>query len=170
MLFRIKLTGFKSSGEEKLDDGIALIVECMVAYGVTEEKAAGKMWFDAKTKLSSKRMIEVSAEGKPLHSDESLAMFTVDDMRTLLHAKPFVPFRLRISDGGEVEVRRPEVVLLGKRFAVIGLLDANATDTLLDRWTVVWYLHVSRAEQLDVGAPPFASPPGTAPSSTPTPA
>jgi hypothetical protein len=96
-------------------------------------------------------------------------MLTVDDMRNLLQARPFVAFRLVLSDGGSVVVRSPEVVLLGKRFAVVGLLDANATDTLLERWTVVWYLHIGRAEQLDTGAPPFTSPPGSAPSGKPAP-
>ena len=97
-------------------------------------------------------------------------MFTLDDMRALVQARPFVPFRLIMSEGGTVDVRSPEVVLLGRRFAVVGLLDPNATDTLLERWTTVWYLHVARVEQLDAGLPPFAPPPGTAPAGSPTPA
>ncbi len=91
-------------------------------------------------------------------------MFTADDMRSLLNATPFVPFRLLLSDGNSVLVRSREVVLPGRRFAVIGLLDPDATDTLIDRWTVVWYMHVTRAEMLGAGQPPFtppASPPGT---------
>jgi hypothetical protein len=53
---------------------------------------------------------------------------------------------------------------------VIGLLDANATDTLFDRFIVVWYMHVTRVEMLDSGPPPFAPPPGPAGSSAPSPA
>jgi hypothetical protein len=32
-------------------------------------------------------------------------MFTADDLRALLHARPFVPFRLLLGDGGAVDVR-----------------------------------------------------------------
>ena len=95
-------------------------------------------------------------------------MFTLDSMRGLLHARPFVPFRLWISDGGFVDVRSPEVVLLGRRFAVVGLLDANAKDTVLDRWTTISYMHVTRAEQMDQGAPPLISPPDGATNPSPS--
>src|SRR4051794_36974133 len=97
-------------------------------------------------------------------------MFTADDLRALLHARPFVPFRLLLSDGGGVEVRSPEVVVVGRRFALVGLLDPNATDTLIDRWTVVWYMHVTRSEQMGAGPPPFTPPSGPAESPTPSPA
>ena len=95
-------------------------------------------------------------------------MFTGNDLRALLTAHPFVPFRLMLSDGGTVDVRTPEVVFAGRHLAVIGLLDPGATDTLFDRFTIVSYLHVSRVEQLSPGAPPFAPPAG--PSESPSPA
>jgi hypothetical protein len=101
---------------------------------------------------------------------EVVTMFTLDDMRTLMNAQPFVPFRLWLSDGGSVDVRSPEVVLLGRRFAIVGLLDPGATDAIFDRYTTVWYLHVTRHEMLQPGAPPFAAPSGPAPASSPTPA
>ena len=95
-------------------------------------------------------------------------MITLDDLRTLLNAQPFVPFRLWLSDGGHVDVPSRELVFPGKRFALIGLLGANATDTAFDRYTTVWYLLVTRHEMLNPGAPPFAPPsPGSA---SPTPA
>jgi hypothetical protein len=97
-------------------------------------------------------------------------LFTADDFRGLLNVRPFTPFRLHLGDGGPVEVRHPEVVSVGRRYAVIGLLDANATDTLFDRLMVVWYMHVTRVEMLDSGPPPFAPPPGPAGSSAPSPA
>ena len=87
-------------------------------------------------------------------------MFTPADMRALLQARPFVPFRLWLSDGGFVDVRSPEVVIQGKRFAIVGLLDQDARDTLIDRYATVWYLHVTRHEMLIAGTPPFTAPPG----------
>ncbi len=95
-------------------------------------------------------------------------MFTLGDMLALLKARPFVPFRLWLSDGGFVDVRSPEVVMPGKRFALVGLLDADANDTAFDRYATVWYLHVARHEMLKPGTAPFSAPPGQ--SETPIPA
>lgn len=96
-------------------------------------------------------------------------MFTLDSLRTLLRAKPFVPFRLIRSDGGSIDVPTPEVVSLGRQMAVIGLLDPASTDTAWDNFVILWYMHVTAVEMLRPGAPPFASP-GEPPSGTPTPA
>ena len=95
-------------------------------------------------------------------------MFILDDLRNLLNTRPFVPFRLHLSEGNAVEVRSQEVVLPGRRFAVIGLLDPDATDTAFDRWAVVWYMHVTRVEMLGAGPPPFG--PSSGPTQSPTPA
>src|SRR5262245_22204065 len=97
-------------------------------------------------------------------------MFTVNDLQNLLNARPFVPFRLHLSDGSPVEVKNPEVVIVGRRFVVVGLLDPGAADTLVDRWTVVWYMHVTRAELLGPGPPPMTQPPGPSESPAPSPA
>jgi len=96
-------------------------------------------------------------------------MFTANDMSALLKAKPFVPFRLVLSDGSAVKIRSPEVAIVGGRFALVGLLDPDATDRLVDCWTVVWYMHVTRTEQISPGAAPFTTP-GTPDSPAPSPA
>lgn len=96
-------------------------------------------------------------------------MFTMNDMRALMNARPFVPIRLWMSDGGHVNVRSPELVLPGRRYAIVGLLDPNALDEGYDRHAVVWYMHVTRHEALVPGAPPFAAP-GEPPSESPSPA
>lgn len=96
-------------------------------------------------------------------------MFTPNDLLRLLNPQPFVPFRLHLSDGTSVEVRSKEVVLPGRHYAVIGLLDPDATDTLLDRWVVVWYMHVTHVEMLRRGQPPFSPPSGPTESPAPAP-
>jgi hypothetical protein len=95
-------------------------------------------------------------------------MFTIDHFRALLDNRPFVPFRLHVSDGGFVDIRSREQVSLLRQFAFVGLLDPQATDTVYDRFTFVWYLQVSRVEMLGPGAPPFAPPGG--PTEAPSPA
>lgn len=97
-------------------------------------------------------------------------MFTHNDLRALLHARRFGPFRLHLSDGGYVDVRHREFVTAGRRYAVVGLPDATRPDAPFDRHVVVWYMHVTRAEMLDAGPPPFSPPPGPTPETSPTPA
>ena len=96
-------------------------------------------------------------------------MFNVNNLLTLLKARPFVPFRFVLSDGGSIEVKSRELVMPGKQFVVVGLLDPNATETLIDRWTTIWYMHVTRVEMLSPGAPPLTPPQGPAESPTPAP-
>ncbi|MGH7174535.1 MAG: hypothetical protein ACRELF_30010 [Gemmataceae bacterium] len=96
-------------------------------------------------------------------------MFTLNNMQALLHARPFVPFRLWLSDGGAINVRSSELVLPGRQYAIIGLLDPNAIEESFDRHVVVWYMHVTRCESLTPGASPLASP-GEPPPGTPAPA
>ena len=96
-------------------------------------------------------------------------MFTLNDMRTLLRARPFVPFRLWHSDGGHFDIRSPEQVFPLRYYAILGLLDPNAIEDAFDRHAVVWYMHITRYEALTPGASPFF-PSGEPPSGTPTPA
>lgn len=95
-------------------------------------------------------------------------MFTANAMLTLLDAQPFTPFRFHMSDGGTVDVPSREMVLPGRNFAVVGILEPERSNRLASRWTTVWYMHVTRVETLTPGAPPFAAPP-PAGSGTPAP-
>ncbi len=94
-------------------------------------------------------------------------MFTLESMRSLLNNRPFVPFRLHLSDGGTLEVRSPEQVFALRHYAYVGLLDPNATDSIYDRATLVWYMHVTRVEMLGPGPVPPSPPAGPAGSPTP---
>ena len=95
-------------------------------------------------------------------------MFTQRDLRTLLNAKPFTPFRLWLSDGGHYDVRSPEVASPGRNYALIWLHDPNSGDVGFDRHAIVWYMHVTRQEALKPGDSPF-QPPIEPPSETPSP-
>jgi hypothetical protein len=94
-------------------------------------------------------------------------MFTGNDMRTLLSAKPFAPFQLVLSDGRSIPVISPEIVTAGRRYAVIGILDAGQSDTFFDRYVTVYYMHVTAVEMLRAGEPPFSAPPPGGPSESP---
>jgi hypothetical protein len=86
-------------------------------------------------------------------------MFNATAMLALLDARPFAPFRFHLSDGGTVEVPSREMVLPGRTFAVVGILDQGQSERLANLWTTVWYMHVTRVEMMRPGAPPFTAPP-----------
>lgn len=96
-------------------------------------------------------------------------MFTYDDMRALLSVRPFVPFRLWLSDGGHLDIRSSEQVFPLRRYAMVALLDPDTVGQPYDRHVLLWYLHVTRAEELKPGASPLA-PRAEPPSGSPTPA
>lgn len=85
-------------------------------------------------------------------------MFTLNDLLNLLEARPFQPFRLYLSDGGHVDILSRELVMPGKRFAVVGILDRETAGKAIDRYTTIWYLHVTRHEMLLPGQPPMVGP------------
>jgi hypothetical protein len=78
-------------------------------------------------------------------------MITLQRFQELSRTKPFVPFRLWMSDGDHVDVPTPQVVLACQQYAVIGLLDPKANDLIFDRCAYVWYSYVSRVEMLTPG-------------------
>lgn len=88
-------------------------------------------------------------------------MFTRDDMMVLLRQSPLVPFRLYLSDGTSVDVRHRDYVLPLRRFALIALPDPADPDAAYDRYLVVFYMHVTKAETLTPGPPPGDFPPPT---------
>jgi hypothetical protein len=95
-------------------------------------------------------------------------MFTLNDMRGLLRANPFVPFKLVQSDGGLVEVLHRDFASAGRRYAVVGLVDPEAPDAPFDQHVVVWYTYVTRVEMMDKGRPPLSEPPPNGPAPAPS--
>jgi hypothetical protein len=96
-------------------------------------------------------------------------MFTRDNLRALLNAQPFIPFRLHRSNGSSVDVPSRELGLSGRLFAVVALLDPQTIDMAWDRHIYVWHTHVTSVEMLGAGPPALGSPP-EGPAGTPSPA
>jgi hypothetical protein len=44
-----------------------------------------------------------------------------EDLRIRIKQRPFIPFRIVLTEGTSYEIRHPELIMLGKRGAVIGL-------------------------------------------------
>ena len=71
-----------------------------------------------------------------------------------IRSSPFRPFRLHVSDGGTFDIRHPEMLMVTRHSAVIGMQEDHGAQherndyPVIDRYTVVDLLHVTRLEQL----------------------
>jgi hypothetical protein len=76
-----------------------------------------------------------------------------DEIQGKPQARPFIPFRIILDDGTTYEIRHPELILLGKRSAVIGIV-GNPDDRLYDRSVTIALLHITRLEPLETSTAP----------------
>jgi hypothetical protein len=79
-------------------------------------------------------------------------MFTIEELRALLDARPFVPFRVHLTDGGSIDIRYRDQVFLTRRLAIIGIPGPSTEEALVDSFTIVAYMHISQAELLEAGS------------------
>jgi hypothetical protein len=61
--------------------------------------------------------------------------------------QPFRPFRLVLTNGEAFDVHHPELIMIGRRSAVIGI-PKSQKQTYYERTTIVDLLHVVRIENL----------------------
>ena len=76
-------------------------------------------------------------------------MFTYNDLLSFIRQRPFIPFRLVTTDGTTYEIRHPEMLMPGRRMAVVGLPDDPAVPAF-DRTATIALLHVQRLEPLEI--------------------
>ncbi len=76
-----------------------------------------------------------------------------DELVEALGARPFRPFRLYVSDGGTFDIRHPEMLMVTRHSALVGLPEDAGQEgaqgyPTLERHTIVDLLHITRYEQL----------------------
>lgn len=81
-----------------------------------------------------------------------------EELAAAVRRRPFVPFRLTLTEGSTYEVRHPELCMVGRRSAVVGLATANQPNPLFDRSVTFDLLHVVKLEPLETAAPPTNGP------------
>jgi hypothetical protein len=79
-------------------------------------------------------------------------MIPASDLLEWLEAKPFMPFRLHLSDGRTFDIRGANQVWPGRQTAVLGFPSAD-DPRLIDRHTTVSLLHIVSVEPLEQSAP-----------------
>lgn len=76
-----------------------------------------------------------------------------DELKVRMRRRPFQPFRICLTDGTSYEIHHPEMMIVGKRSAAIGVSgdsQASSYDALIE----VDLFHIIRAEPLEVPTPP----------------
>ena len=77
-----------------------------------------------------------------------------DELVEALRPGTFRPFRLYLSDGGTFEIRHPEMLMVTRHSAIIGIVerqkngDSGREYPDIERTTRVDLLHVTRIEEL----------------------
>ena len=76
-----------------------------------------------------------------------------DELVEKLRKIPFRPFRLYVSDGGMVDIRHPEMLMVTRHSAVVGMLESGKNGNsdegypTIKRYTDIDLLHVTRVDQ-----------------------
>lgn len=70
-----------------------------------------------------------------------------EELRDTLKHQPFEPFRIVLTDGEGYDVRHPDMLLVGKRSATVGL-GGSGDEPYYERTVKVDLLHISRIESL----------------------
>jgi hypothetical protein len=76
-----------------------------------------------------------------------------EELLAVLRDRPFRPFRIALTDGRSFEVHHPEMVLPGRRSAIIGIPASGEAEPLYDHNIRIDLLHIVSLEPLQKATP-----------------
>lgn len=79
-------------------------------------------------------------------------MFSADNIQARLRRQPFEPVRIVTTTGATYDIHHPDLVLVGRRFLVIGLPSAQ-NPSQAEQVTQVSLLHITELQDLPVSKP-----------------
>lgn len=71
-------------------------------------------------------------------------------LKDLLRAEPFAPFALNLSNGQRFEVRHPELLMVGRHAAAVGVPSPDEPD-VYERLVQVAIRHIASVEPIAAG-------------------
>ena len=74
---------------------------------------------------------------------------TRNDFRQRVRQRPFVPFRLVLTEGTAYEVRHPEQIMLARDSVVIGVPSATGDEDFFETTVLADLFHVVKLEPLE---------------------
>jgi len=86
-----------------------------------------------------------------------------EDLQAAARRQPFEPFRLNLTTGATYDIRHPDLIMVGRRSAIVGMT-TDPTGTAYDRTIKVDLSHVVAIED-HPPVPPAANGPPTQQSS-----
>ena len=75
------------------------------------------------------------------------------DLLQALRRRPFVPFRLHVSDGTVYEIRHPELFMVAVASAVVGVRSPGQQPPQIDHYEIVDLRHIVRLEPMETQSP-----------------
>ncbi len=70
-----------------------------------------------------------------------------EDLRDILRTRPFIPFRLYLTDGSSYDVRHPEMLIVFRRIAVLAL--GEPAEGVYERPVTISLVHIVRVEPVE---------------------
>jgi hypothetical protein len=83
---------------------------------------------------------------------------TQEELQEAARRQPFEPFRVILSTGATFDIRHPDLIMVGRRWAILGITNEPG-GTACDRTIKVDLLHVVGVEELPISPPPSNGPP-----------
>jgi hypothetical protein len=83
---------------------------------------------------------------------------TQEELQEAARRQPFEPFRVILSTGATFDIRHPDLIMVGRRSAIIGITNEPG-GTAYDHTLKVDLLHVVGVEELPVSPPPSSNGP-----------
>ncbi len=77
---------------------------------------------------------------------------TQEEFQEAVHRQPFLPFRVVLTTGETFDIRHPDLFMVGRRSAMLGITN-DPTETAYDRTFRVDLLHVVGIQDLPVNPP-----------------
>jgi hypothetical protein len=75
-----------------------------------------------------------------------------DDLLEVLRQRPFRAFRIHLTDGTMYEIRRAEMMMVGRSTALVLYPPAGKSLPALDRYETIALLHITRLEPVESSA------------------
>jgi hypothetical protein len=76
----------------------------------------------------------------------------LQELLNTLRRRPFVPFRIHLTDGSSYEVRHPDLVMPGARSVAVGLRGGTLPEGVYESIVILALVHITRLEPIDTAA------------------
>jgi hypothetical protein len=77
-----------------------------------------------------------------------------DDLNRVLRTQPFQPFRIHLSNGRMLDIRHPELAVVGRTTMFIGRPAADTAFPTYEDYDLIALIHINNLEPLPMSSSP----------------